>query len=123
MEHPPRQRLTAGPPVAGVWAHPSERRGDDPRRDRRDRGRDVPGEDPDDHRRRSPRTVSVDAGPARLHREEELDEEAAPGDSAVVGQAAAGSDALPPGGVLRAATLRPLPRLPGGTWLSQRTPP
>ena len=84
-----------------------------------DRGRDEPEEDPGDHRCAAVRALSVDPGPTRLHRQERITGKASPaGYAHVVGQTAAGSDPLPPGSVLRAAVLRPLPRLQAGQGLS-----
>ena len=88
-----------------------QRRCHDPRRQRGDRGRHEPEEDSGDHRGAAVRALPVDPGAAHLHRQEELVEEASAGAADVVGQAAARSNPLPPGGVLRAAVLRPLPRV------------
>src|SRR4051794_41377740 len=54
----------------------------------------------------------MDPGAPRVHREERLGAEAASGDPDLVGQAAAGSDPSPPGGVLRATVQPPIPRFP-----------
>ena len=66
------------------------------------------------------RALPVDPGAAHLHRQEELVEEASAGIADMVGQAAARGDPFPVGGVLRAAVLRPLPRVPPRTRVSHR---
>ena len=96
-----------------------QRRLHDARRQRGDRGRHEPEEDPGDHRCAAVRALSVDPGPTCLHRQERITGKASPAGSAhVVGQAAAGSDPFPVGSVLRAAVLRALPRLQAGQGLS-----
>src|SRR6202042_2682698 len=62
----------------------------------------------------------MDPGTADLYRQEELVEETSAGVADVVGQAAARSDPLPAGGVLRAAVLRLLPWVPSRPWMSHR---
>jgi hypothetical protein len=62
----------------------------------------------------------VDPGAAHLHRKEGNDEEAPAGVADVVGQAAARSAASAVGGVLRAAVLRSLPRVPPRPRVSHR---
>ena len=96
-------------------------RGADPRRDERKPWTGCPW--PRSTRSSTPCASSGIAGRRSrriVHREERLDGEASAGHSHVVGQAAARGASAPAGGVLRAAVLRALPRLPAGAWVSHR---
>src|SRR4051812_24161794 len=71
-------------------------------------------------RRVAPRALPVQAGPADLHSQEERDEKAA-GPAVLVGQTRRRSGPPASGGVLRTAVLRPVTRVPTGTWLPHRS--
>ena len=78
---------------------------------RGDRGRHVAGQDRAHHRCAAPRALPVQACPADLHPEKEREEKAA-GPAVLVGQTRRRSDPPASGGVLRAAVLRPVTRVP-----------
>src|SRR6266568_525003 len=75
------------------------------------RGWHVTGQDRPHHRCDAPRALPVQARPANLYSQEEREEKTA-GAAVLVGQACRRSDPPDPGGVLRAAVLRPIPWFP-----------
>src|SRR5204862_7099623 len=98
--------------LARLRAHPPQRGGADAGEHTGDGGWDDAGEDRPHHRGAALRAVPMDAGPARLRREEALGQAAATRHPALVRQAAPGGRPAAAGGLLRAAILRALPRLP-----------
>ncbi len=104
---------------AGLRTHLLQQGGDDLRSRRGNRGRHDRGQDRAHHRRSASRALPVSACPAPLHPEEGW-EAAAVRSAIVVGQAARRSDPPVVRGVLRAAVLRALPRLPARPGLPHR---
>src|SRR5947209_6264569 len=78
--------VQSGALPAGLWKDLPEPGRDDTRGDGRNRGRDVAGEDPGDHRNAPPGALPMDAGAAHLHRQETLGEAAPARHPDVVGQ-------------------------------------
>src|SRR6266516_1060271 len=102
-----------GPVSARLREALPERGRNDSRGYERDRGWHQPRQDRGDHHRAPPGALPVDSGATHLHREEgNDDDEASAGVADMVGPAAARSDPPAVRGVLRAAVLRPLPRVP-----------
>src|SRR3954462_4724163 len=120
---PPGRRLSTalqpGSVPSGLRPDLQEHRRDDPGDDRGNRGRDVNGEDPKYHRLIARRALQMVPRTTHIHTEEER-KTASARHPDVVRQAAAGSGAFHPGGVLRAAVQPRVPWLSSGAWVSYR---
>ena len=124
-----RTRIAAGehlsaaiqpePVPAGLRSHLLKPGSYDQRSHRRDRGRYVAGENRPHHRSLALRAVPVDAGATGQHSQAQRQDQS-PGHTDMVGQAAARGHPDDSGSLLRAAVLRPLPRLSTQTGLPHR---